>query len=469
MSTRTDAVARVRAQLDHPVIDADGHLIEFVPLVEELAHEVGGGDLVDGFRRWLAPPTGPLRSRPRPGKRVFYSFPGEALDRATATVPHLLYDRLDEIGIDFSMLYPTVGLGVLALPDADLRAGLARALNAYYATVTEGLRDRLEPVAVIPLVHPTEALELLEHAVVDLGFRAFVTSAIVHRTELRTDGSTAQWIDTVGHESAYDYDPFWRRCVELRVAPSFHMVGYGWGTRTSRTNYVYNHLGNFAAGQEPACRSIVMGGVAARFPELSFSFLEGGVAWACQLFADLVGHYGKRNRDAIGSLDPGGVDLDRFDDLFRRHARGRLAAHRLGRDGVLFGRGAVAEDPASIDDFAEARITGIDDIVRMFTTQFSFGCEADDPLNRLAFDRGLNPGHTQLRAMFASDIGHWDVPDMRGVLPEAYEAVDEGVLSAEDFRKFTYENAWRTLTAVRPDFFAPTAIAGAAAPLEAVR
>ena len=55
------------------------------------------------------------------------------------------------------------------------------------------------------------------------------------------------WVDTLGHGSLFDYDPLWARCTELGVAPSFHGVGYGWGSRVSATNYVHNHLGNFGA------------------------------------------------------------------------------------------------------------------------------------------------------------------------------------------------------------------------------
>ena len=39
-----------------------------------------------------------------------------------------------------------------------------------------------------------------------------------------------RWIDTLGHDSLYDYDPLWRRCEELGVAPTFHSgaQGAGW-------------------------------------------------------------------------------------------------------------------------------------------------------------------------------------------------------------------------------------------------
>ena len=43
--------------------------------------------------------------------------------------------------------------------------------------------------------------------------------------------------------------------------------------------------------------------------------------------------------------------------------------------------------------------------------------------------------------MFASDIGHWDVPDIREVLPEAWELVEDGHINEADFRALTFENA----------------------------
>ena len=30
----------------------------------------------------------------------------------------------------------------------------------------------------------------------------------------------AKWVDTLAHDSLYDYDPLWRRCVELGVTPT---------------------------------------------------------------------------------------------------------------------------------------------------------------------------------------------------------------------------------------------------------
>src|SRR3954467_5759268 len=43
------------------------------------------------------------------------------LDRATATLPALLYERMDEIGVDYTVLYATNTLLTCAEPDPELR------------------------------------------------------------------------------------------------------------------------------------------------------------------------------------------------------------------------------------------------------------------------------------------------------------------------------------------------------------
>ena len=63
---------------------------------------------------------------------------------------------------------------------------------------------------------------------------------------------------------------------------------------------------------------------------------------------------------------------------------------------------------------------------------------------------------TRRRAMFASDLGHWDVPDACAVLPEAWELVERGHVAADDFKAFTHDNA---LALWGDEMFADTVIA----------
>jgi len=456
----SDQVSEIRRRISHPIIDADGHLGEFMPMVIDCMREIAGNAVAERFIEYRRSPFtsggGYLPTR------VFFGNP-LGLDRMTVLLPKLFYQRLEEIGIDFALLFPTSGLAVLSNPDDELRQAAARALNTYYARVYADYRDRLEPVAIIPTFTPEEAVAELDYAVGVLGFKSVVMSGVIPRT-IRPDGSAASWIDTLGHDSLHDYEPLWTRCVELGVVPSFHGIGYGWGSRVSPRNYVYNHLGNFGSAQEAVCRSLVMGGVAKRHPELQLSFLEGGVAWAAQLYADLLGHYEKRNKDAVQIFDPARFDVELADELFAEFATGSLReyGHRVEE-----GSKPLGDAQASLygsDDFAESGITNADDIVDIFTRQLSFGCEADDPLNALAFNKAMLPHEARLNAMFASDIGHWDVPDVRGVLPEAWELVEEGHLTESSFAEFACGNVVRMLTSMNPAFFEGTAVAEAVRP-----
>jgi predicted TIM-barrel fold metal-dependent hydrolase len=467
---RPDEVAAIRDRIDHPVIDSDGHLIEYLPLVRDLVVEIGGrsvaerfDQLVSGGRLVRSIPTGETRRELGLSRTAWWGVPTRnTLDRATAMLPDLMYERLDELGIDFALLYPTYGLTVTGIPDTELRRVIARAFNRYYADAYAHVRDRLEPVACIPMHTPEEAIAELDHAVGELGLKAVMMAGVVARPLPGLEQHrAARWIDTLGHDSPYDYDPVWARCVELGVAPTFHSAGMGWGSRTSTSNYVYNHIGNFAAAGEAVCRSLVLGGVPKRFPELRFAFQEGGVAWACNLYADILGHWGKRNRDAIRHYDPDALDRDLLGSLFGEYARGEVRARidRLGEGlGMLSEPG---EDPAVIDEFAASGIGSPADVLDIFTRQFHFGCEADDPMNAMAFNDALNPHGARLRGVFASDIGHWDVPDFREVLPEAWELVEDGHFSEADFADFTFANPVSLWAGSNPGFFKGTVVEGA--------
>lgn len=460
--------AALRARLNHPVIDADGHVLEYHPVLRDFVVEEGGATAAPLFDAFIsrvdlsAIPIGERRRR-RITRGPWWGFPSQnTLDRATAMLPALLCQRLDEFGIDFSVSYPTFGLGVDLIMADELRLPFARACNRYAMEVMFERRDRLEPVAVIPMRTPQEALVELEFAVARHGFKAVVMSGVIVRP---VDGARnvpgAVWVDTVAHDSPYDYDPVWLRCSELGIAPTFHAVGSGWGTHASSTSFVFNHIGHFATAQEATCRALVLGGVAKRFPELRFSFLEGGVAYAATLCADLTGHFDKRNVVAIQSYDPDRLDRRLVRSLFERHGSSRVKAALDRLDGALAPLAADRVGADERDEFAASGITAPDQIAELFTSRFFFGCEADDPMAAVAFDPRLPPVGEELRAMFASDIGHFDVPDCREVLPESWELVEHGRIDREQFRKFTFSNAAALWTARNPAFFEGTQVADA--------
>ncbi len=67
-----------------------------------------------------------------------------------------------------------------------------------------------------------------------------------------------------------------------------------------------------------------------------------------------------------------------------------------------------------------------------------------------------------MRAMFASDIGHWDVPDARLVVSEAAELLAEERVDEMGFRKLMCDNVALSLLSTNRDFFRGTAVMPAA-------
>ncbi len=460
------SVDQIRARIGHPVIDADGHMLEFLPVVRQYLKDLAGESAAryfdDMFYSQHLVHQMPAEDMRQLGlfRLTWWGFPARnTLDRATAHLPRLMYERLDEFGLDFAIVYPTHGLGVPLIPEDELRVAACRAFNQYYADEFRDLADRMTPAAIIPMHTPEEAIDELDYAVNTLGLKTAVVAGHTYRP-LQGDNlpRAARWADTFGIDSPYDYDPVWAKCIELGIAPTFHASGMGWQNRASVSNYVYNHIGSFAAAGEATCRSLIMGGVPQRFPALRMAFLEGGVGWATNLYSDLIGHWEKRSRD-IDHYNPAHLDRDALRKQFERYGSERYLAQLEHFDAVDVMSMPLPEG-VEVDDYARAGFSSPEDIRELFETRLYFGCEADDPMNASAFNTRSNPLGAKLKPIFSSDIGHWDVPEMNGVLQEAWELVEDELLSESEFAEFVWHNDAEMLLGANPAFFDGTALAG---------
>ncbi len=463
---------KIRGRLNHPIIDADGHWLEYAPVMGEAFRRIGGEAAAEAFA--LASQRVPNslklslaeRRRRRIGQEAFWGSPCQnVLDRATAMLPRLLYERLDDLGIDFSVVYPTAGLSYHRMPDARLRRAICRAYNVFAADQFRGLEDRVVPAAIIPMYTPEEAIEELTFAVRQLGYKVAMVGGLMRRpvpalVEEHPDASRfVEWYDVIAIDSAHDYDPVWQACRELRVAPSFHNGARSILLRNSPSNFCYNHIGHFASAGHAVSKALFFGGVTRRFPDLNFAFLEGGVGWACMLYADLIGHWEKRNRQALERTNPANLDRAALLALAQKYGRDDLVeAVRRGEGLEGDSNSTLTGGIEDLDDYFRCKIDRAEDIRELFVPRFYFGCEADDPINGWAFDHRANPMGARLNALFSSDIGHFDVPDMSAVVPEAYELVEHGLLTDGDFRDFMFANAVHFWGEVRPDFFAGTVV-----------
>ena len=473
MATSSD----IHGRLGHPVIDSDGHMAEYLPsLAPFLAQE--GLTLDHPALRRLVPPYGGTerswheqspkeRAATRTPRGPWWSAPaGRTIDLATALFPALLHERLDEFGIDFGVVYPSLGLVFLHAEDEQFRRGACRALNRSNAEAFAPLGDRLAPVAAIPMHSPEEAVAELEYAVEVLGFRAVLCAGYVQRPFDALAGKDPEvsryafWLDQFGVDSAHDYDPVWARAQELGVSIAFHSGFIGMTPYRSTTSYVFNHLSMLAEGQQSLAKSLFLGGVTRRFPQMNFAFLEGGVSWAAALYSDIVGHWEKRNLDALRrNLDPALVDRDLMVQMLTRFAPDTA--------GIRGGPARPAEPEDMLDEWAACDVESVADIKARFADRFYFGCEADDPLTSMAFNTAVNPLGAELQVMMGSDIAHWDLPDMSEVLVEAWELVDHGLVDASAFERFVFTNPARFYTGTNPSFFKGTVVEAAVDKLSA--
>src|SRR2546427_3335337 len=103
--------ANVLKQLDHPVIDGDGHWLEPMPIFLDYLKQVGGPSLVEHFKskdveRGGYGMTKAERLDTRPFRPTWWGEPANTLDRATALVAKLFYERVARFRGGLFLLYP---------------------------------------------------------------------------------------------------------------------------------------------------------------------------------------------------------------------------------------------------------------------------------------------------------------------------------------------------------------------------
>src|SRR6267142_176724 len=414
----------IRKGLTHPVIDGDGHWVEYTPVFAEQIRKVTGDLGANGFlqsqRRIPDSLSMTLEQRTERGVAMEGFWGRQSTntrDRATAMMPRMLYDRLDELGIDFGIVYPTAGLGIPRIADEATRRAVIRGFNVVTHDYFKDLGDKLTPAAVIPVHTPDEAIEELTFVTTQLGAKVCMFGSGVRRPIPHAKGGPAdlaryaQSFDQLGLDSDYDYDPLWQKCRELGIAPTFH-TGGGWG---------------------------------------------------CQLFCDLVEHWERRGAKGMANMDPTKLNRPLLRELVGRYGYADIAAELDKRDGWPLEEDFLTGGMPP-DDYIRCNITQKQDWIDLYATPYYFGCEADDRMNAVAFGKAMPLG-ARINAIYSSDIGHFDVVDMRDPLREAFELVEDGHITESDFHDFVFGNAVRLWGTQNPRFFEGTAVAKEAAAL----
>ena len=173
---RSSRSQQIRSKLPHPIVDADGHMLELTPVLSDYVYQVGGADARDLFDRTMVGAAETGNAATIGGKTWFemdleekkeawFSAPPwwamptrSALDRATATVPRVLNDRMDELGMDYAVLYTTTGLAFDLIEPQEQKLIVVRAINAYAADIYMPYSYRMTPAAIVPMDTPQIAI-----------------------------------------------------------------------------------------------------------------------------------------------------------------------------------------------------------------------------------------------------------------------------------------------------------------------
>ena len=239
------------------IVDADGHIFEDGP---GIAKHVP--DIYKSNWRWkdiassMFPPLDHLHSQQVQLLRG-------AFGDGKPVGPKEWQVFLDDVGIEGTVLYPTLALAHGKMVDYDWSAALCRAYNNWLYDAYLSVDTRFNGMALIPMQEPKAAAEELERAVTELGMRG----AMLPSTGLPN------------HLGAKEYWPVYQVADRLGCALAVHGGAHS-GFQMDHFN-VYGpvHGLGHPFGQMVGLGAMLFNGIFDHFPNARYAYLEGGVAW----------------------------------------------------------------------------------------------------------------------------------------------------------------------------------------------
>jgi predicted TIM-barrel fold metal-dependent hydrolase len=216
---------------------------------------------------------------------------GAAMDDRTrkpqrwSDVPASVYDpkerlrAMDEAGIDYAVLYPTIagtgGEGFGGIADPELELACVQAYNDWLVEEWVATSDRFIAQCIVPLFPIAAAVSEIRRAVAR-GHRGVIYPSVP--MELRN----------VPHINEAAYDPLWATCQELQVPICFHAGASSAIQIPAYEGYSPALAGAFQAITRPASSvsvlvNLLISKILMRFPQLKVVLAESGLGWAAYL------------------------------------------------------------------------------------------------------------------------------------------------------------------------------------------
>ena len=148
------------SQLNTRLIDGDGHILEDEGAI--LAHMSSPYREITSKKGVVFPPLDHLHDA-----RAVETPPQR--DGRPKVGPQGWMDFLDDVGIDWTVLYPTRGLSYGRIVSLDYAVEASRAYNDWLHQTYLEFNSRFNGMALIPMQDPEEAAKELRRAVTELG------------------------------------------------------------------------------------------------------------------------------------------------------------------------------------------------------------------------------------------------------------------------------------------------------------
>jgi len=260
--------------MDLPFIDIDGHVREADDLWQRYL-EPRFRDRAPTVERV---PNGQLlfrlegdRFHRRPDESPFQTTDGVNPvnpDRSLATDPRDRLRAMDEDGIDCGMLFPSAGLYLPSVDDAEFGAALCRAYNNWLADYCSADARRLMGVGVVPTQDMDLCVPEAKRVVQELGFKGIF---------VRPNPVKGRTLD-----DPY-YDPLYRLLEELSVPLMVHEGSGAYlptaGAERFAGEWFFTHTISHPVEQMLASLGLIAKGTLEKFPSLKVIFLEAGATW----------------------------------------------------------------------------------------------------------------------------------------------------------------------------------------------
>jgi predicted TIM-barrel fold metal-dependent hydrolase len=254
---------------------------------------------------------------------------------------------MDDARVETAVLFPTGGLSVRKILEAECADAVCRAYNDFFFDKFHRASPRLTGAALIPLQDVRLAAAELRRAVTELGAVTALLPALGPRRPL-------------GHAEFY---PLYEEAQRLDCLLSIHGVPYsGHYFVDLYDHFIDVHTVGFPVSIIMQLTNMIYRGVLEKFPKLRLAFLEGGCTWLPFFVERMDEEYEKRGASEAPILKQRPSDYVRSGRVFFScEADESLlpeAVKLLGEDVIMYASDWPhwdSEFPSSIDRLKERK------------------------------------------------------------------------------------------------------------------